>query len=89
MVTTLKGICKRSNRPGNNSASTLPETYGIQHPVQFACGPRATIYKQAQALGLNPPPDGSCLNIDYDASDRVADWKVNGVLNINPGTVTG
>ena len=77
-----QGDLQEVDRPGNDSltkADPLPETYGIQHPIQFACGPRATNYKQKGGTA-----DGACLNFDYDSNVRLTDWKVNGALNINP-----
>lgn len=78
-----QGDLQQVDRPGNDKVTSpdpLPETYGLQHPMQFACGPRATNYKQ----GVTTFADGSCLNFDYDSNIRLTDWKVNGSLNINP-----
>lgn len=61
---------------GNDAASVLRETYGTQHPLQFACGPRATMSNQT---------DGACMHFDYDSNVNLIDWKVNGVLNFDPG----
>lgn len=61
---------------GNDAASVLRETYGTQHPLQFACGPRATISNQT---------DGACMYFDYDSNVNLIDWKVNGILNFDPG----
>jgi YD repeat-containing protein len=73
----LQGDLQEVDRTdGNDAAAVLPETYGIQHPIQFACGPRATISNQG---------DGACLHFDYDSNVNLIDWKVNGILNFDPG----
>lgn len=77
-----QGDLQEVDRPGNAGTAILPETYGIQHPIQFACGPRATI---AQQQNPNGPGDGACLHFDYDPSVRLSDWLVNGVLNVHTG----
>jgi YD repeat-containing protein len=91
-VSANRSILSNNNVPSGD----LPETYGIQHPMQFACGPRATISKWSTT---NPNSDGACLNFDYDSNVNLIDWKVNGVLNptspgdgqttLQPGIPTG
>ncbi|MEO7202930.1 MAG: DUF6531 domain-containing protein, partial [Candidatus Tumulicola sp.] len=85
-----QGDLQEVDRPGNDATTAVgngvpagdaPETYGIAHPMQFVCGPRATISKWATQ---GNPTDGSCLNISYDGNDNVGQWQVNGVLNFTP-----
>lgn len=78
-----QGDLQEVDRPGNAGAAVLPETYGLQHPIQFACGPRATIAQQKNPNGQ--AGDGACLHFDYDSSVRLSDWLVNGVLNVHTG----
>lgn len=70
------GDLKEVDKPGNDPLTpTLEQTYGVQTPIQYACGPRATMSGQT---------DGACIHFDYDSSSRLADWKVNAVLNPAP-----
>lgn len=73
-----------SQVPGGHNvpAGDLPEIYGFQQPIQYACGPRATI-----GIWTNPssPTDGACLHLDYDSNVRLTDWVVNGILNPQVG----
>lgn len=80
----VDGDLAEVDRPGNDTTAVLPETYGNQRPIQFACGPRATISLENNNGTGN---DGSCLHFDYDTSvtPNLIDWKVNGVLNFDPG----
>jgi YD repeat-containing protein len=69
------GDLQEVDRPGNEGSAILSETYGTQHPIQFACGPRAT---QSNSTA------GACLHFDYDNSVNLIDWGVNGLLNFDP-----
>jgi YD repeat-containing protein len=85
-----QGDLQEVDRPGNDSTRSIgndipagdaPETYGVAHPMQFVCGPRATISKWANS---GNGKDGSCLNFAYDGNGNLQTWQVNGVLNVTP-----
>jgi RHS repeat-associated protein len=83
------------DKPGNNSASTVPtghgvpqgdvpETYGYvtgTYTMQEACGPRCTV-----AMWNHPdsPKDGAAMLFTADGSNRLTSWLINGVLNFTP-----
>jgi YD repeat-containing protein len=74
------------DRPGNDSASVLPETYayaGGTSALQEACGPRCTISARQHPNGN--PTDGSALLFTIDGSLHLTSWQVAGVMNIDPG----
>jgi YD repeat-containing protein len=73
-------------RPGNNFASSLPESYGYSGELLTAIGsPRATLSAGAHS---GNPVDGATFSIAYDASSRVTTEQQRGVMNFTPSDGT-
>jgi YD repeat-containing protein len=90
------------DKPGNNSAATLPNNPDGPNPPQgdlpetYAYNSGG--YKMAEACGprctaamwANPnnPKDGSSLVFAFDSSGQLSQWQVQGVLNFTPDDQT-
>lgn len=93
----LIGIDKPGNNPVLTSGETLPtewsngssipagnvpEVYDIRTShISEACGPRAAI---ALIDFPSNPPDGACINFDYQNAGQLTDWYTEGILNPTP-----
>jgi YD repeat-containing protein len=89
------------DKPGNNSASTVPSGHNVQQgdvpetyaygtgtsTLQEACGPRCTVGTWNHP---NNPLDGAAMLFSEDSSDRLTSWQISGVVNFTPddGTST-
>lgn len=83
------------DKPGNNSASTVPSGHGVTQgdvpetyayatgssTMQEACGPRCTV-----GIWNNPsnPKDGAAMLFSADSSSKLTSWQINGKMNFAP-----
>jgi RHS repeat-associated protein len=97
----INGDLVEVDKPGNNSANTVPTGHGVPQgdvpeayayvsgtsTMKEACGPRCTV-----AIWNHPdnPNDGAAMLFTADSSQRLTIWQINGVLNFTPddGTST-